>query len=54
MVKSALSCSPGIDEVEVDIENHVVHVTTANQDRGADVVRRLDDAGFSLWQVSVM
>lgn len=47
MIESALSHSPGIDTVDVDIERHELRVVTANQDGGADVLRCLDNAGFT-------
>ena len=54
MIQQALAHSPGIDVVQVDIENHTVHVTTASQDGGVDVKRRLDDAGFPTDHISVL
>ena len=46
-IQNTLAQSPGIDIVEVDIQRHEIKVTTANQDKGIDVIRRLDDAGFT-------
>ena len=53
MIESALANSPGIGDVQVDVEHHCVHVITVNQDGGVDVIRRLDDAGFPHSQISV-
>ena len=46
LIREALAQSPGVDLVEVDIKNHRVHVTTANQDGGSDIRQRLSSAGF--------
>jgi hypothetical protein len=54
MIQQALAHSPGIDLVEVDVEQHTVHVVTANQDGGVDVKRRLDAAGFPCDQISLL
>ncbi len=46
IIHQTLTAAPGIGLVEVDHRTHRVHVTTANQDGGTDVVRRLTDAGY--------
>lgn len=46
IIGQTLDGSPGIDRIEVDIQLHRVHVTTANQDGGEDVRRLLIGAGY--------
>jgi hypothetical protein len=45
-VQQLLSNAPGIGAVEIDVENHLIHVLTTNQDGGVDVITRLRNAGF--------
>ncbi|HEY0868664.1 MAG TPA: heavy metal-associated domain-containing protein [Fimbriimonas sp.] len=45
-IREYLSLSPGIDLVEVDLQQKKVTVTTASQDGGKDVVHRLSQAGY--------
>ena len=46
IIGQTLDGSPGIDRIEVDVQHHQVHVTTANQDGGTDVRRLLISAGY--------
>lgn len=46
MIHTAMAAAPGISLVEVNYRSGEVHIVTANQDGGADVLERLDAAGF--------
>jgi hypothetical protein len=46
LIKETLSNAPGIGLVEPDYLTQWVRVTTANSDKGVDVVRRLSEAAF--------
>ena len=45
-IRETLANSPGISYVDVDVQGREVHVVTANQDAGRDVLRMLVKAGF--------
>lgn len=46
MVKGVLSDSPGIGAVELDWERDLIAVVTAAQDGGAELMVRLERAGY--------
>lgn len=46
IIQQTLAAAPGIGLVEPDYRTGRLHVTTANQDGGLDVLQRLDGAGY--------
>lgn len=46
IIHEAMMSAPGIGLVETDYRTGQVHIVTANQDGGIDVLDRLDHAGY--------